>query len=69
MVAKPNTYRRLRSARVWTLSVVLLMILLGAIYEHVARDRVAKEFPPPGKLIDIGDRRIHLNFGGRVRPW
>jgi pimeloyl-ACP methyl ester carboxylesterase len=68
MTLKPNIYRRLRSASVWTLSVVLLTILLGAIYEHVARDRVAKEFPPPGKLIDIGGRRIHLNCRGKGTP-
>jgi pimeloyl-ACP methyl ester carboxylesterase len=68
MTLKPNTYQRLRSARIWTLSVVLLMILIGVIYERVARDRVAQEFPPPGKLINIGDRRIHLNCRGEGTP-
>jgi pimeloyl-ACP methyl ester carboxylesterase len=68
MTLKPNIYRRLCSARVWTFSVVLLIILPGAVYEHVARNRVAKEFPPPGKLIDIGGRRIHLNCRGEGTP-
>jgi pimeloyl-ACP methyl ester carboxylesterase len=68
MTLKPDIFRRLRSVTVWTLSSILLAILIGVIYEHVARHRVAQEFPPPGKLIDIGDRRIHLNCRGEGTP-
>ncbi len=68
MTLRSNICRWLRFATLGTLSVVLLSIFVGALYERAARQRVAKEFPPPGKLIDIGDRRIHLNCQGEGAP-
>ena len=42
-------------------------MLGGTVYEMWARHRVAAEFAPPGKLVDIGGRRIHLDCRGVVR--
>ena len=64
-------------ARIWTwlkrigfgiLALLLLLVLLGAVYEMLARRDAEKRFPPPGKLVDIGGRRIHLDCRGTGAP-
>jgi hypothetical protein len=47
---------------------VVLLIVSGATYEALSRGRVAREFPPEGRLIDIGDRRIQLDCRGTGSP-
>ena len=50
--------------------LVLLMVatVIGSGYEMRSRHRVAEEFPPPGVLVDIGGRRIHLDCRGTGAP-
>ena len=48
--------------------VVAVVILIGAGYEVVGRQRAARDFPPPGKLVDIGARRIQLDCRGTGSP-
>ena|SRR5579872_1676060 len=50
--------------------LILLILALGAgvIYEQASRRHAAREFPAPGKLIDIGGRRIHLDCEGSGSP-
>lgn len=40
----------------------------GASYEWIARQNAAREFPPPGRLVDIGGRRIHIDCKGSGSP-
>jgi len=47
---------------------VVLLIVSGATYEALSRARVAREFPPEGRLIDIGGRRIQLDCRGTGSP-
>ncbi|MBP1995836.1 alpha/beta fold hydrolase [Paenibacillus eucommiae] len=65
----------LLSFRIWVKRVaitifilVIALVSIGGIYEQVARSRVAKDFPAPGKLVDIGGREIHLNCEGNGTP-
>jgi pimeloyl-ACP methyl ester carboxylesterase len=57
-------------ARVAIVLAVLLAgaLLLGVIYEQNARRAAAKTFPPPGQMVDIGGRRIHLDCTGEGSP-
>lgn len=43
-------------------AAVLLVLLpaLGYTLEHVAESRDQRRFPAPGRLVDIGGRRLHL---------
>jgi pimeloyl-ACP methyl ester carboxylesterase len=34
--------------------------VLGAVYQAIATSNDRRAFPPPGKLVDIGGRRIHM---------
>jgi pimeloyl-ACP methyl ester carboxylesterase len=50
------------------LAVLLILILAGAIYEPLAEAADAKAYPPPGKMVDIGGYRLHLNCTGSGSP-
>lgn len=47
---------------------VVLVLLAGLTYEAYADAEAAREFPPPGTMVDIGGRRIHLVCIGREDP-
>jgi pimeloyl-ACP methyl ester carboxylesterase len=46
----------------------ILLPLSGWLYEQAAAARDARRFPPPGRLVDIGGRRLHLLCIGSGRP-
>lgn len=50
------------------LALALLTILVGVIYEKMGRSRATREFPPPGKLVDIGGRHIQIDCRGSGSP-
>jgi pimeloyl-ACP methyl ester carboxylesterase len=44
------------------------LIVLSAIYESVSETSDARDFPPPGRMVDIGGYRLHLNCTGTGSP-
>src|SRR5512140_2116427 len=63
--------RRGRSALIWLggiLAGLLFLILVGAIYESAAEAADAKAYPPPGKMVDVGGYRLHINCTGSGSP-
>lgn len=48
--------------------LVLVLILLGAIYEPLAEAADAKSYPPPGQMVDVGGYRLHINCTGTGSP-
>ena len=49
-------------------SLIVLVTIVGVVYEMASRSRAAREFPPQGKLVDIGGRRIQLDCRGTGSP-
>src|SRR4051812_18895162 len=49
-------------------AIVALVIIVGAGYEALGRRAAARDFPPPGKLVDIGGRKIQLDCRGTGTP-
>ena len=49
-------------------AVIALVMLVGASYEAAGRRSAARDFPPPGKLVDIGGRRLQLDCRGTGTP-
>ena len=47
---------------------VVLATLLGAVAEAVMRARVERDYPPAGRLVDVGGRRIQLDCRGSGSP-
>ncbi|MBC3807886.1 alpha/beta hydrolase [Undibacterium seohonense] len=50
------------------LGLFLVLLIVGVIYENLGRRNAAQNFPPPGKLVDIGGRHIQLDCRGSGSP-
>lgn len=48
--------------------LLLLVTIVGVVYEMTSRSHAARDFPPQGKLVDIGGRRIQLDCRGTGSP-
>jgi pimeloyl-ACP methyl ester carboxylesterase len=48
--------------------LIMLVLLIGAGYEWNGRRVAARDFPPRGRLVDIGGRRIQLDCRGAGSP-
>jgi pimeloyl-ACP methyl ester carboxylesterase len=60
--------RWLKRIAVALVALVLLALLTGGSYELWMRRQAAREHPAPGKLVDIGGRRIQLDCRGSGSP-
>jgi pimeloyl-ACP methyl ester carboxylesterase len=49
-----------------SIAVIGLCALSGAAYQHFSNSSDLKRYPPPGRLIDIGGRRLHLLCAGKA---
>jgi pimeloyl-ACP methyl ester carboxylesterase len=63
--------------RIWSVTkrisvgfAVLLLIVLaaGAVYQFIASRLDDGRYPPPGQMVDVGGRGIHLNCTGEGTP-
>lgn len=48
--------------------VVLLLVIVGAVYQNLSMARDRKLYPPPGQLVDVGGYRLHLYCVGEGSP-
>lgn len=60
--------RRSGHIGLWLLAAVLILALTGATYEAGMAAGDAERYPPPGRLIDVGGRRLHLHCVGEGEP-
>jgi pimeloyl-ACP methyl ester carboxylesterase len=57
-----------RRAALIVATAVIGVPLAGALYQTISVRREARRFPPPGTLIDVGGRRLHVICEGAGRP-
>jgi pimeloyl-ACP methyl ester carboxylesterase len=60
--------RRIRRALLGLGLLVAALAIAGAAYESVARHRAETGHPAPGKLVDVGGRRIQIDCRGAGSP-
>lgn len=60
--------RRIRRALLALALLAVVLAIAGAAYESVARHRAAARHPAPGKLVDVGGRRIQIDCRGSGSP-
>jgi pimeloyl-ACP methyl ester carboxylesterase len=53
---------------VQSMAMVLGVMAVGGVYGTVGTSLDAAAYPPPGRLIDIGDHRLHLHCTGSGSP-
>jgi len=49
-------------------AALVALALVGAIYQTFATAADRRHFPPPGKLVDVGGHRLHIQCAGEGRP-
>lgn len=57
--------RSIRLTLIFELVGVVLLAMIGVVYERRTEERDRNLYPPPGKLIDIGGYRFHLHCSGQ----
>ncbi len=50
------------------LAAVLLLLLAGAVYESLSEAADARAYPLPGRMVDVGGYRLHINCIGAGSP-
>jgi pimeloyl-ACP methyl ester carboxylesterase len=48
----------------WLVACTVIAMLLGMAYQATGTRRDRQRFPPPGRLVDIGGRRLHVLESG-----
>ena len=48
--------------------LVMLCVVTGLLYQMVATAQDAKDFPPPGQMVDVGGHKLHINVTGQGGP-
>ena len=68
--SRPRRTIRRRLVRVLIIGSLSLvgLLLLGLSYQAIASALDASHYPPPGKLVDIGGYRLHINCTGTGSP-
>ncbi len=61
-------WRRTRRFLLFLSLAIVGLAIAGAVYQSVSVRREAVRFPPPGQLVDVGGRRLHLICLGEGRP-
>jgi len=50
------------------LSILALLLAVGTVYQAIGTRRDRRRFPPPGRLVRVNDRRMHIHVTGEGTP-
>jgi pimeloyl-ACP methyl ester carboxylesterase len=67
----PTSKRRGRGCLLWlgaSLAALLVLMLVGYMYEPIAEAADVKAYPPPGQMVDVGGYRLHIHCTGTGSP-
>jgi len=60
--------RRIGKVLLWSVVVLLVLAVAGAIYQAIATERAERAYPPPGEMVDVGGYSLHINCVGQGSP-
>lgn len=60
--------RWVKRGAVGAVAVLVGVTLKGALWQALATQADRRNFPPPGKLVDVGGHRLHIYCAGGGRP-
>ena len=63
-----SLFRLFRFVVLVELALLLILAMAGAIYQGSSNARDERQYPPPGKLIDVGGYRLHFYCKGEGGP-
>src|ERR671910_3102926 len=59
---------RIGRALLWLIVALLVLAVVGAIYQAIATERAERAYPPPGEMVDVGGYSLHINCVGQGSP-
>ncbi len=71
MVSSSTARRIIRwtgKALLWLIVALLVLAVVGAIYQAIATERAERAYPPPGEMVDVGGYSLHINCVGQGSP-
>jgi len=60
--------RRIGKVLLWLVVVLLVIAIVGAIYQAVATELAERAYPPPGEMVDVGGYSLHIDCVGQGSP-
>ncbi len=63
-----SLFRLFRFVLLVEAALLAILAAVGAIYQATSNARDQRQYPPPGKLIDVGGYRLHLYCTGEGGP-
>jgi pimeloyl-ACP methyl ester carboxylesterase len=55
-------------ALLWSVVALLVLAVIGAIYQAIATERTERAYPPPGEMVDVGGYSLHIDCAGQGEP-
>ena len=55
-------------AILWLVVALLILAVVGVIYQAIATGRAERAYPSLGEMVDVGGYRLHINCAGQGRP-
>src|SRR5215211_6313746 len=55
-------------AILWLVVALLVLAVVGAIYQAIATARAERAHPPPGEMVDVGGHSLHIHCVGQGSP-
>src|SRR5215216_1386709 len=52
----------------WLVVALLVLAVVGAIYQAIATELDERAYPPPCEMVDVGDHSLHINCVGQGSP-
>jgi pimeloyl-ACP methyl ester carboxylesterase len=65
---KGRIWKRLKKSFLILVGLLILLVVVGFVYERVQSSRDSQRFPPPGEMIDVGGHKLHLQCMGVRLP-
>jgi hypothetical protein len=50
------------------IGVIVVLLVAGLVYQAIGSVSDARSYPPPGRLVSVGDYRLHLHCVGEGSP-
>jgi len=60
--------RWIKRGAIGAVAALVALALVGMLYQALATQADRRNFPPPGKLVDVGEHRLHIQCAGEGRP-
>ncbi len=60
--------RGLKIVMVYIVKGIFLLLFTGAVWQQVAEKNDFAAYPPPGKMVNVNDHRLHILIKGTGRP-